>query len=149
MRELVKSYEVFDNATEKLDHVLIVWKESDNYYQSKHSARAFDLDSLPASESIPIPMHIFKGRWHPSLTELPPVAPADSFLKRPCIFLPDHCNADEPEGGEFRTPGDDLIKEAKVYEILKQHPHPNICVYYGCVRDVIAIGLKKYGRIEP
>ncbi|KAG1761021.1 kinase-like domain-containing protein [Suillus occidentalis] len=139
MRELVKSYEVFDNATEKLDHVLIVWKESDNYYQSKHSARAFDLDSLPASESIPIPIHIFKGHWHPSLTELPPVAPADSFK----------ANADEPEGGEFRTPGDDLIKEAKVYEILKQHPHPNICVYYGCIRDgdyITAIGLKKYGR---
>lgn len=151
MRELVKSYEVFDTRTERLDHIVIVWKESDNYYQSKHAAKAepFDLDSLPASESIRIPMHIFKGRWHPSLTELPPVAPADSFLKRPCIFLPEHCNADKPEGDGFRTPGDDLIKEAKVYEMLKQHPHPNICVYYGCVRDgdyITAICLKKYGR---
>lgn len=30
----------------------------------------------------------------------------------------------------MQTPGDYLIREAKVYEILKQHPHPNICVYY-------------------
>ncbi|KAG2129475.1 hypothetical protein DEU56DRAFT_817259 [Suillus clintonianus] len=40
--------------------------------------------------------------------------------------------------------------EAKVYEILKQHPHPNICVFYRCVRDgdyVTSICLQKYGRM--
>ncbi|KAG1790532.1 kinase-like domain-containing protein [Suillus plorans] len=151
MRELVKSYEMWNCTTENLDHVVIVWKENDNHYQSRLSgrwatAKPFDLDSLSTSETIPIPMHIFKGRWHPSLTESPPVAPTDSFLKCPCIILPDDYDADEPG---LWTPGDDLIKEAKVYEILQQHPHPNICVYYGCVRDgdhITAICLKKYTR---
>lgn len=94
MGELVKSYEMWNCTTENLDHVVIVWKENDNHYQSRLSgrwamAKPFDLDSLSTSETIPIPMHIFKGRWHPSLTESPPVAPTDSFLKRPCILLPD------------------------------------------------------------
>ncbi|KAG2071487.1 hypothetical protein BDR04DRAFT_1194040, partial [Suillus decipiens] len=72
--------------------------------------------------------------------------PTDSFLKRPCILLPDDYDANKP--GSW-TPGDYLVKEAEVYEILKQHPHPNVCVYYGCVRDVdhiTAICLEQYGR---
>ncbi|KAG1841824.1 hypothetical protein DFJ58DRAFT_807727 [Suillus subalutaceus] len=89
MRELVKSYEVWNSTTEKLDHIVI-------------------------------------GRWHPSLTESPPVPPTGSFLKRPCILLPDDYDSDEPEKPGVWTPGDYLVKEAKVYEILKQHPHPNI-----------------------
>ncbi|KAG1887627.1 kinase-like domain-containing protein [Suillus subluteus] len=151
MRELVKSYEVWNSTTEKLNHIVIVWKENDNYYQSEHWATTepFNLDSLSTSKSIPIPMQIFKGRWHPSLTESSSVPPTDSFLKRPCILLPDGYDADEPEKPGLWTPGDHMVKEAKVYEILKQHPHPNICVYYGCVRDVdhiTAICLKRYGR---
>ncbi|KAG2107365.1 hypothetical protein BD769DRAFT_1694102 [Suillus cothurnatus] len=151
MRELVNSYEVWNPTTEELDHTVIVWKENDNYYQYQHRAtiELFNLNNLSTSESIPIPMKIFKGRWHSSLTESPPVAPAGSFLKRPCIFLPDGHEADEREKPGLCTPGDHLTKEAKVYEILKQHPHPNICVYYGCVRDVdhiTAICLKRYGR---
>jgi hypothetical protein len=61
MRELVKSYEVWNHTSERLDHTIIVWKEGDNYYQSEHSATngSFDIDSLPVT--TPIPMHIFQG----------------------------------------------------------------------------------------
>ncbi|OAX35710.1 hypothetical protein K503DRAFT_350809 [Rhizopogon vinicolor AM-OR11-026] len=152
MRELVKSYEVWNPTSERLDHTIIVWKEGDNYYQSEHSATNgsfdIDIDSLPIT--TPIPMHIFKGRWDPSLTESPPLTPVDSFLKRPAILLPDGYDTDESHKRDLtRTPGDFLVQEAKVYEILKQHPHPNIGVYYGCVREgdyLTALCLKKYGR---
>ncbi|KAG1734025.1 uncharacterized protein EDB91DRAFT_1299142, partial [Suillus paluster] len=63
--------------------------------------------------------------------------------------LPEDYDADEPDKLDLRTPGDHLIQEAKIYEILEQHPHPNIYVYCGCVRDgdyVTDIYLKKYGR---
>ncbi|OJA12214.1 hypothetical protein AZE42_10150 [Rhizopogon vesiculosus] len=136
MRELVKSYDVWNPISEKLDHIIIVWKEGDNYYQSEHSATngSFDIDSLPVA--TPIPMHIFKGCWDPSLTESPPLAPVDSFLKRPriIVLMPDDYDTDKSHKHDLtRTPGDFLVQEAKVYEILKQHPHPNIGVYYGCV----------------
>jgi hypothetical protein len=153
MRELIKSYEIWNPTTKKLDHIVIVRKENDNYYQSEHCQWAtnelFSLDSLSTFESIPIPIQIFKGHWHPFLTESPPVAPAGSFLKRPCILLPDDYDADKSERPGLWTPGDHLAKEAKVYEILKQHPRLDTCVYYGCVRDVdhiTAICLKRYGH---
>jgi hypothetical protein len=51
----------------KFDHTVIVWKEGDNYYQSNSSAKteSFDLDNLPVT--MPIPIHILKGRWHASV----------------------------------------------------------------------------------
>jgi hypothetical protein len=155
MRELIKSYEAWDHTSDKFDHTITVWKEDDNYFQAKHSARAnsLDLESLPAT--IPIPMELFMGRWDPAFTELPPLTSTDSFLKRPSILLPenyDGTRSDNAHGqGErcSRIPGDDMVEEAKIYEILKKHLHPNICIYYGCVRRgdyLTAICLKKYAR---
>ncbi|OJA15584.1 hypothetical protein AZE42_11984 [Rhizopogon vesiculosus] len=147
MRELVHSYEAWASASDTFEYTVIVWKEGDDYYQSNHPSRTkpFDLDNLPitAPVTVTIPMHIFKGHWHPSLTEIPPLPPTDSFLKRPAILL-DGCESDKYE---LRTPGADLVAEAMVYEVLKQHPHPGICMYYGCVRDgdyLTDICLKKY-----
>jgi hypothetical protein len=150
MRQLVKSYEAWDCESDSYDHTITVWKEGD-YYQVKHYARqgSFDLDSLATPN--PIPMNLFKGRWHASLTEAPrPIPPDSFFLKSPSIFLPDGYGNDGTAASHaFRTPGDDMVEEAKIYEILKHHPHPNICVYYGCVRDgdhFTALCLKKYRR---
>jgi serine/threonine protein kinase len=156
MRELIKSYEAWDLTSDEFDHTVTVWKEGDNYFQAKHSARAnasFNLESLPAT--TPIPMEVFVGRWDTSFTELPLLTPADYFLKRPPILL--HENHNDARSGNthghgghrFRTPGDDMVEEAKIYEILKRHLHPNICIYYGCIRSgdyLTAICLKKYPR---
>ncbi|OAX37970.1 kinase-like protein [Rhizopogon vinicolor AM-OR11-026] len=148
MRELVGTRKVWSDTADKCIHS-IIWKEGENHYQTNRSANEpFDLDTLPVT--TPIPMHIFKGRWHPSLSELPPLIPTDSFLKRPCILLPEGYDADRPVRHDFLPPGYLMVEEAKIYEILRQHPHQNICAYYGCIRegdDLTAICLKKYGRI--
>ena len=50
---------------------------------------------------------------------------------------------------KFKAPGEHMLIEAEIYEILKQHPHPNICHYYGCIRDgqyLTAICLRRYKR---
>jgi len=154
MRELVNNYEVWNMETEEFDHNVTIWKEGDNYYQLRHSGRgSFDLGSLPTP--APVPMKLFMGLWDRSLTESPQPIPTDSFLKIPCILL--HGNyasdgtveVDQQDSRDFKAPGDDMFEEAKIYEILKQHPHPNICIYYGCVRNgdyFTALCLKKYGR---
>jgi len=154
MRELVNSYEMWDTETDEFDHNVTIWKEGDNFYQFRHSGRgSFNLDSLPMP--APIPMKLFMGRWHTSLTESPQPIPTDSFLKSPLIILDDDYTSDGTVKGDkqnsrdFRAPGSDMFEEAKIYEILKQHPHPNICIYYGCVRNgdyFTAICLKKYER---
>jgi hypothetical protein len=84
-------------------------------------------------------MRIFKGRWYASFAELPPLASPESFLRRPCIRLAD--DYDVGKSGKHATlaPGGHMVEEARIYEILKQHPHPNICVYYGCVRGSITL----------
>jgi serine/threonine protein kinase len=139
MRELILSYEVWHEDSDTFDHSITVWKDGENYYQINHPARRgkFDLDSLPIPPS-PIPLVIFKGHWHSSLTECPHPLPLDSYQKSPDIMLDDH-------NGE--TPGEIMLREAETYEILKQYPHPNICHYYGCIRDgqyLTAICLRKY-----
>ena len=155
MRELIQSYEAWDRTSDNFDHTITVWKEDNHYFQAKHSARdgSFDLDSLPATTQIP--MELFTGRWDPSLTELPSLVSTDSFLKRPSILLPENYDGTRSDKshnhGErrSRTPGDDMVEEAKIYEILKKHLHPNICIYNGCVRQgdyLTAICLKKYPR---
>ena len=138
MRELIKSYEVWDDA---FDHTETVWKEGENYYQISHSARdgAFDLNDLPTPS--PIPMELFKAPWNSSLTECPRPSPLDSYQKRPAIMLPGDLDL------AVKTPGEDMLREAEMYEIVKQYPHPNICHYYGCIRDgqeLTAICLRKY-----
>jgi len=148
MRELIKNYDVWNERSDEFDHTVTVWKKGDNYYQLSHSARVgtFALDSLPTP--IPIPMRAFMGRWCPSLTESPQPPPTDSFLKVPRILLPEDYSVDTV-GDDSRTPGEDMVAEGEIYEVLRQHRHPNICVYYGCVRDgdyFTALCLKKYGR---
>jgi serine/threonine protein kinase len=151
MRQHVHSYEAWDNDDDAFHHTVTVWKEGENYYQLSHPARpgSFNLDDLPTP--TPIPTEFFKGLWHPSLTECPHPFPADSYQKMPAIMLPEDYKTECAEGvvgsGNFRKPSEDMIEEARIYEILKQHPHPNICHYYGCVRDgkyVTAVCLKKY-----
>lgn len=96
-------------------------------------------------------MELLKGLWCASLTEAPIPVPTDSFLKMPPIYV--HANMDgagDGKGGQaIVTPGNIMAAEAKIYEVLKQHGHPSICVYYGCVRDgdyCTALSLKKYER---
>lgn len=149
MRELIKSYEAWDHTSDKFDHTVTVWKEGDDYFQAKHSGRAnsLDLESLPAA--VPIPTQLFMGRWDASFTESTLLTSTDSFLKRPSILLPENYDGAGNDERRFRTPGDDMVEEAKIYEILKKYLHPNICIYYGCVRKgdyLTAICLKKYER---
>ena len=144
MRELVRNYEAWDVETAAFDHTVTVWKDGENYYQLSHSSKpgAFDLDNLPMPSSIP--QAHFRGRWHSSLTECQPPFPPDSYQKNPAIMLPDDYDAADPS---YKTPGEHMLIEAEIYEILKQLPHPNVCHYYGCVRGgqyVTAIVLKKY-----
>ena len=138
MRELIKSYEVWDAA---FDHTETVWKEGEKYYQISHSARdgAFNLNDLPTP--IAIPMELFKAPWNSSFTECPRPSPLDLYQKRPAIMLPGDLDL------AVMTPGEDILREAETYEIVKQYPHPNICHYYGCIRDgqdLTAIYLRKY-----
>ncbi|KXT03891.1 hypothetical protein AC579_6237 [Pseudocercospora musae] len=66
------------------------------------------------------------------ITMVPLFDPAKHFVKRPQV----HCLSDEFESTLIPQMH---IEEARILEYLKQHPHPNIVPYHGCVI--------KHGRI--
>jgi hypothetical protein len=83
-------------------------------------------------------MDVFMASWRTSLTEAPRPVPADSFLKSPPILLPQNYKGSAARNVslDFSRPGDHMVPEAEIYEVLKKHPHPNICVYYdACVME--------------
>jgi hypothetical protein len=84
-----------------------------------------------------MPIQYFRALWNPSLTECLSPLPTDSYQKCPAIILPEGYNAKIAKGGvySFRAPGNDMVAKAEVYEILKQHPHPNICIYYESIHE--------------
>lgn len=101
------------------------------------------------------PLSIFK--FQPlDLTEIPTdkiwpeIGPDFTTAPNP---LPPHCHIKQPSLIDYGDtaasldPGALLLQEAKIFEILKKHPHPNIAHFYGCiVQDKRLKGLcfKKY-----
>jgi serine/threonine protein kinase len=94
---------------------------------SQKDLGSFNMQSIPAA-------HI----WPPysdGLTMAPDSAlPEDCFIKRPSLLSYDEDKA-------TRIP-DLVLAEARICEILRKNPHPNVAQYGGClVRDNHIIGL--------
>jgi serine/threonine protein kinase len=124
-------------------HVNYVWTEDDEFYYAnvkENFDRAIPLDQLKGKH---IPKERVYARIDPGLTIAPEPLPRDVHMKTLTFAFTD-------EDAEKHTcMGDALLAEAKVYEILKQHPHPNIARYYGCVSKsgyLTGLALKKYKK---
>ncbi|KAG6098588.1 hypothetical protein E4U30_007787 [Claviceps sp. LM220 group G6] len=83
-----------------------------------------DMDNL---DKISIDTDICWPRYSDRLLRAPSPVPQDSYVKEADFIY--HNN--DPEARPLR----DLVSlEIEAYEILRQHPHPNIVEYRGCVR---------------
>jgi serine/threonine protein kinase len=143
MRELVRVSEVWDSTFTRFLHTVILWKEDDDFFRVEHPCQLGsetslekDLEYLHAPS--PLPMSRILGRWDDGLTEAPSPLPEDVFIKSPNLL--DYCE-------DGLCLGVAMIAEAKIFEILRQNPHRNICTYYGCVREgdyVTGLALKRY-----
>jgi serine/threonine protein kinase len=140
-RELVVACERFDNVKDddwEFTHYAIVWKEGGNFHYVQHPERKFDLDAL--ERPPPIPASYYTGSWDSGLTQAPNPLPTDAFVKTPSLL---------PYEPGAPSIGGQIIAEAQVLEILRINPHPNICTYYGCIREgdsVTGLCLKRYPR---
>ncbi len=120
----------------------IAWEEDGKQYKIEHEGRRFDLEKLAAPE--PIPLEHLTTPWVDSYLEAPKPLPPDSFIKsNPAInYEPAH-----------PTLLSELTrKEVQVYMKLVHSPHPNICPFYGCVREgehVTALVLKRIPHAFP
>ncbi|EPQ58795.1 kinase-like protein, partial [Gloeophyllum trabeum ATCC 11539] len=130
----------------KFAYTAIGWKENGRYYLLNHPQRfpgvnkPIDQDVLEAFEKPePVPFNHIWGKWHAGLTDAPSPLPGDVYVKSPTFV--------EWNGTDFI--GKAFLMEAELWEHFKKLPHPNICTYYGCVRDstgtlVSGLCFKKY-----
>ncbi|KAG5967567.1 hypothetical protein E4U58_002151 [Claviceps cyperi] len=129
--EIYKSAEVFEfkDGEVKFAHTkLIIRGPNRDFYYAITGDRFFrssklDLDSLDKT-SIDI-----DNVWPPysaRLLQAPSPVPQDSYIKEADFFVPG-------EYPELLPPGGLVLHEIAAYELLRQHPHPNIARYHGCV----------------
>ena len=141
MRELILELTAYDWIESHFVEQCIYWKEDGLFFRSIYRSReAVDLDSLPKPD--PIPMEDIRALWHEDLTVAPSPLPESSYVKVPDI------TTWEPDFGGWSV-SKRFFAEVEMLEFLRKHPHPNICVYFGCSRDgnyIAGICIQRYPR---
>ncbi|KAG6085617.1 hypothetical protein E4U15_001204 [Claviceps sp. LM218 group G6] len=129
--EIYKSAEIFDFKNDDAEFVhtkLIIRGPNRDFYYASTEDRFFtssklDLDNL---DKTPIDIDNVWPRYSARLLRAPLPVPQDSYIKEADFFVPG-------EYPELLPPGGLVLHEIAAYELLRQHPHPNISQYHGCV----------------
>ncbi|KAL9612218.1 MAG: hypothetical protein Q9167_003167 [Letrouitia subvulpina] len=130
--EILESNEMWtvDNDSEPFfAHTRVILRQGAQYYYAKSSHRyrnISDIDPL-ALEAVPIPDSHRRPAFPPTgLTRAPEPLPQDCYIKSPSLI-----QYEEGEGSTFI--GSIMLHEAKMCELLRESPHPNIAKFLGCL----------------
>lgn len=110
------------------DHTkLILRGPNDEYFYAKSNERRFPSLQIDPNglESIKIPANIWPLVTS-ELTQAPHPLPATCYLKRPSLLYYEATS----DSSDYAL---QILTEVKACEILREHPHPNIAWYWGCV----------------
>jgi serine/threonine protein kinase len=137
--EIEKLMNVDEHIARFISHY-VFWKNGGDVFHAQYpyngrsaaiNAALDDLEGQLVSESD------VYGRWRDGLTEAPSSLVPASYIIR-LVFM------------EYK-PGVSISRafssEVEFLETLSKHPHPNVCVYYGCIRResyMEGICLQKY-----
>ncbi|KAK4644010.1 hypothetical protein QC761_0048200 [Podospora bellae-mahoneyi] len=128
--EVVESSEVFvEEADGWVFHsTKLIIKQVGQYFSARIPTRlasiaTIDLDSISMTA---IPTNNIWPPFEPGITIISEPLTAEHFYKRPSLLQYGDTEAS-------LNPGRELLKEAKICEILRQRPHPNIATYLGSV----------------
>lgn len=115
-------------------HTLIKLEHNSRIFQARSTSRLIDLDEIKISDleidSSPIPREHLYPLYPGELCTAPHPLPDDCYVKVQNLMLYDTPLALSQDKA---YPGQLLLQEAKLCEILRRHPHPNIATYRGCV----------------
>lgn len=125
----------------QFSHTMVIFREGDNYFHARYNDRMMLLAQINPKvlETHQIPTEHLWPVYSKDLTLAPDPLPVNSYIKRPCMMQ-------YAQNDPYGIP-DLFIAEARIYEILKQHPHPNIAQYFGCVvreNRIMGLCLAKY-----
>ncbi|KAG6059726.1 hypothetical protein E4U32_003836 [Claviceps aff. humidiphila group G2b] len=129
--EIYKSARTFkekDGEIEFSHAQLIIRGPNQDFYYAITEDRfvtphTIDLDSL---DKTPIDIDNFWPPYSARLLRAPSPVPQDSYIKEANLFDAGHYP-------ELLPPGGLILHEIEAYELLRQHPHPNIAQYRGCI----------------
>jgi hypothetical protein len=117
---------VYENTT-------VIWIEGERIFTATLQRPDFILDELHGD---PIPEEGLYEKWVEGMLEAPNPLPTNAYVKKPPL------ERYEP-GNSFPW----MTSEAKMYEKLRSFAHPNICEYFGAIRQgeyCTALALRKY-----
>lgn len=132
----------------KFTGTIVVYRKDNNLYHAISESRFSSTSDVRAdhlTNSILVPAVAYCPPFSPHFMRAAEPLPGDCFVKRPSLTSYDKIYQD-PQPTSL---ADQFLAEVKLYEILKQHPHPNIVTYLGCqISDgrITGICFPKYQR---
>lgn len=127
-------YPTSEEDQEEWSHTLIKLEHNNDIFQARSTSRLMKLEEIKISdleiESSPIPKENIYPLYPGELLVAPNPLPDDYYVKKQNLMLYDTPLALSQDKA---YPGQLLLQEAKLCEILSRHPHPNIATYRGCV----------------
>jgi serine/threonine protein kinase len=125
--EMKQAFEEEDGDL-RFSHTKIICKERDQYFYAITNLRyRSESDVDPAGlKTIPIPASQIWPPFPKDFTRAPDPLPQNCYIKRPALI-----HYDDTRGSADMSSL--LANEARVCEILRKSPHPNIAKYYGCI----------------
>ncbi|KAF4766408.1 hypothetical protein HAV15_010616 [Penicillium sp. str.  len=107
-------------------------------YSSPWNVNAEDFTNI-----IQIPSSAYNPKFSVDSTPAPQNLPNNYFVKKPQLISYDRIS----QGPRPDSIAEDLLKEARIYGLLKRRPHPNTATYLGCqISDgtITGLCLKRY-----
>jgi hypothetical protein len=129
------------NASPAFQYTSITALVNGEAFAGKSDQRMEDVDEIDILDMLrPVPLENINPLVPDDFTRAPPLSHDAHFLKAPSFMYEDS----EP-GHTFVAAC--LLNEATVLEKLRNHPHPNIVQYFGCVvqgNRITQLCLKRY-----
>lgn len=130
---ILESSEIFEEVDGKYQFakVLVVYQAKNQLYLGSINGRQSLLSHISIKDLqdvILIPKMAYQPRFESFITKAPMPLPDECYVKRPSLICYDRVRS----CGNPHRIAQHVLQEVKIYEILKQHPHPNIVTYLGC-----------------
>lgn len=146
--EVLEQSEVYEDSDEGFHFAgtLIVYQLNGSLYHAKLKSRYTPSSNVNIEDMenvMQIPISTYNPKFSSEFTPAPAMLPNDCYIKKPCMISWDRIS----QGPRPNMIAEDVLEEARIYELLLRQPHPNVATYLGCqVSDgkITGICLKKY-----
>lgn len=129
---------------------LVVCRDGGDMYHEISDARYVSLSDnkrelLSPKVKFPVSAHM---PLFLAIVQTPDPYSCNFFAKQPLLIFYDRYH----QGPQPNCIADNVLREAEICELLRQHPHPNIAKYIGCqVADgkIMSICFANYDQLSP